>query len=332
MKIIKTDWFPILLGLIILIIIGDNVISGPARQNSLSLIPGLNNAKNQWHPPDIYQIPETPEGDLIRYGRDLIANTSRYLGPRGKVAHISNGLNCQNCHLDAGARIYSNAMVDVSTVYPTFRPRSGIVESIEFRVNDCMMRSMNGQPLDSGGREMEAIVAYLKWLGNGMPKELATRPEWNLEDLPYLDRAADPAKGEIVFLNKCSTCHGTDGMGLPHADSSGYVYPPLWGPDSYNTGAGLYRLARFSSLVKTTMPFGVSHEFPQLTDEEAWDVAAFVNSQPRPEKFFAGDWPDLTKKSIDFPYGPYTDGFSEKQHKYGPFKPIVEARKAMKKK
>lgn len=320
------------LGLVIMFVIADRLFSGPEMLQASSMIPKLKAEKTQWRPPDIFQIPSTPEGEMIRYGRELIANTSEYLGPRGMVAQISNGLNCQNCHLDAGARIYANSMADVSSVYPTYRPRSGILESIEFRVNDCMIRSMNGQALDSAGKEMRAIVAYLKWLGNGMPKELAEKPEWNLEDLPYLDRAADPEKGKIVFLNKCAICHGTDGLGLPSPHSSGYLFPPLWGPDSYNTGAGLYRIARFASLVKTTMPFGATHDLPQLSDEEAWDVAAFVNSQPRPEKFFSQDWPDVTKKSVDYPYGPYTDGFSETQHKYGPYKPIIAARKAMKKK
>jgi thiosulfate dehydrogenase len=223
-------------------------------------------------------------------------------------------------------------MVDVSTVFPTYRPRSGIVESIEFRVNDCMLRSMNGQALDSAGKEMRAIVAYLKWLGNGMTNEIAKSPEWNLEDLPYLDRAADPEKGKIVFLNKCTACHGSNGLGLLQPDSSGYVFPPLWGPDSYNTGAGLYRLARFASFVKATMPFGASHDIPQLSNEEAWDVAAFVNSQPRPEKAFTQDWPDISKKAVDFPFGPYADEFSEAQHKYGPYKPIIAARKTSAKK
>jgi thiosulfate dehydrogenase len=110
-------------------------------------------------------------------------------------------------------------------------------------------------------------------------------------------------------------------------DSSFYLYPPLWGPNSYNVSAGLFRLSRFASFVKNNMPFGLaSHNSPQLTDEEAWDVAAFVNSQPRPEKFFSYDWPKKETKPVDHPFGPYADNFSEKQHKYGPFPPIQEAR------
>jgi thiosulfate dehydrogenase len=71
----------------------------------------------------------------------------------------------------------------------------------------------------------------------------------------------------------------------------------------------------------------VNHENTQLTDEEAWDVAAFVNSQPRPHMPVPQDWPDKSKKPIDHPFGPYADQFTEEQHKYGPFKPIQEERK-----
>ena len=79
------------------------------------------------------------------------------------------------------------------------------------------------------------------------------------------------------------------------------------------------------------MPFNQStHTNPALTTEEAWDVAAFVNSQPRPQKDISKDWPDISKKPVDHPFGPYTDGFSEQQHKFGPFAPIVEARKKQK--
>ncbi len=331
MKLLRTDGFPILLGLIILIVIGNKLLKGAGRHNTISVIPETKSVKKQWRPPDILDLPATPEADLIRYGRDLIANTSKYLGPRGIVTHVGNGLNCQNCHIDAGARPFGNSMADVAITYPIYRPRSGIIESIEFRVNDCMLRSMNGKAIDSTGKEMRAIVAYLLWLGKDMPKEMEKDPGQGLDYVPLLERAADPVKGEVVYMSKCRSCHGAHGEGIPKPDSTGYIYPPLWGNDSYNTGAGLYRLTRFAGFVKSTMPFGATHDIPQLTNEEAWDVGAFVNSQPRPEFFFKGDWPDIRKKAIDHPYGPYADGFSERQHKYGPYKPIIQARDANKK-
>ena len=67
------------------------------------------------------------------------------------------------------------------------------------------------------------------------------------------------------------------------------------------------------------MPNGASFDNPILTDEEAWDVAAYVNSMPRPHKTFAADWPDISAKPFDHPFGPYADDFTEQQHKLGPF-------------
>jgi thiosulfate dehydrogenase len=235
-------------------------------------------------------------------------------------------MNCQNCHIDAGSKPYANCFSAVASIYPVFRPRSGIVESIEFRINDCLRRSLNGQPIDSLSKEMRGIVSYLKWIGKDVRKGVKPKGA-GTEDVPFLNRAADPGKGKLVYETRCMSCHGITGKGVLNADSTGFVYPPLWGPESYNTGAGLYRLSRFAGYVKSSMPFGTAtHEKPQLSNEETWDVAAYVNSQPRPVKLFRGDWPDISKKAIDYPFGPYTDGFSEKQHKYGPFLPIKKAR------
>jgi thiosulfate dehydrogenase len=104
----------------------------------------------------------------------------------------------------------------------------------------------------------------------------------------------------------------------------------LWGPNSYNTGAGLYRISRFAAFVKYNMPFTPVHVEPQLTDEQAWDVAAYVNSQPRDTFHAPEDWPDISSKPPDHPFGPFADGFSEHQHKYGPFQPIVNAKEKQK--
>jgi thiosulfate dehydrogenase len=98
-----------------------------------------------------------------------------------------------------------------------------------------------------------------------------------------------------------------------------WKYPPLWGAESYNTGAGLFRISRFAAFIKANMPYGVTAESPLLTDEQAWDIAAFVNSRPRPHRDFPSDWPDLSAKPIDHPFGPYADQYGEEDHKYGPY-------------
>jgi thiosulfate dehydrogenase len=280
-----------------------------------------------YFPPDTSQIQQSPQVEMIRYGRELIVDTRKYLGPEGIVAQVSNRLNCQSCHLEGGAKAaaYSANFLGVAANYPLYRNRSGMTETIQFRINDCMIRSMNGKPLDTAGREMKAIVAYILWLGKDVPYRVKPLNS-SIEQLPYMQRAADTIRGKNVFTIKCQLCHGVNGNGGYSVDSALY-YPPLWGPGSYNTAAGMYRLSRLAGFVKNNMPYGVSHGQSQLSDEECWDVAAYINAKPRPHKDFPSDWPDIRKKAIDHPFGPYADSFSEQQHKYGPFGQIANERK-----
>lgn len=281
--------------------------------------------EKDWKAPDTLSIPHDTKGELIRYGRDLITNTAFYLGPKGKVNHQGNAMNCQNCHLDAGTRLYANTFSAVYSIYPKFRPRSGSVENLVKRINDCMERSMNGTKLDSTSREMQAMIAYINWIGKDVKKGKLPKGA-SVVDLPYLDRAADPAKGKPAFEKNCVECHTSGGGGKLNANGIGYQYPPLWGDSSYNVSAGLYRLSRLAGFIKSNMPnLKSSHERPFLTDEEAWDIAAYISSMPRPDKRFKDDWPDISKKPFDHPFGPYNDNFTEEQHKYGPFKEIADA-------
>ncbi|WP_296702538.1 c-type cytochrome [Algoriphagus sp.] len=277
-----------------------------------------------WTAPAWSKVDEEPNAEVIKYGRELIANTSEYLGPNGKVRKISNGLNCQNCHLQAGTVPLGNNYSAVASTYPKVRGRSGTEEDVQSRINGCFQRSLNGEALPNNSKEMIAMVAYMNWLGQNVPK--GEKPIGaGIYEIPLLDRAADPIKGKIVYDKECVACHMTDGQGLAKSDGSGYTYPPLWGEHSYNQKAGLYRMSRFAGYVRANMPFGATYENPILTDEEAWDVAAYVNSLDRPTRDFPNDWPDISKKPIDHPFGPYADEFSEQQHKFGPFKPIKEA-------
>jgi len=326
MKFLRESWFPFLLGLIILIVILDQVLFTSATVKDDFSIPETNTSADEWQAPDINALPDDEQGRLILYGHELITNTSLFFGPKGKIMSVTNGMNCQNCHLDAGAKSFAGCFSAVASTYPRYRERSGRVESIEFRINDCMMRSLDGKAIDSIGKEMRAMVAYLKWIGKDVSKNKKPKGA-GLEDLSFLNRAADPEKGKKIFISKCTSCHGDNGQGLLNHDSSFYLYPPLWGSNSFNVSAGLYRITRLASFIKNNMPFGLAtQKSPQLTDEEAWDVSAFIISQPRPEKFFSEDWPKKETKPVDYPYGPYTDNFSEKQHKYGPFIPIQEVK------
>lgn len=279
-----------------------------------------------WTAPDVNSISDTRQKELVLYGQELIAHTAKYLGPNGSVLKMSNGLNCQNCHLQAGTAVFGNNYGSVASLYPKFRARSGSVEDIYKRVNDCFERSLNGKALNKSGKEMQAIVSYINFVGSNVEKGKKAEGS-GLKELAWLDRAADPENGKIVYTTKCQSCHQANGEGVFSADKTEYTFPTLWGKNSFNDGAGLYRISNFAKYVKYNMPQGVTHLSTQLSDEEAWDVAAFVISQPRPHINVPKDWPDISKKPVDHPFGPYADAFAEKQHKYGPFKPIVQEQK-----
>jgi thiosulfate dehydrogenase len=225
--------------------------------------------------------------------------------------------------LQAGTAAFGNNYGSVASLYPKFRARSGTIENIYKRVNECFERSLNGKAIDTTGKEMAAIVTYIKFIGSNVEKGKKAEGS-GFKDLTFLDRPADPIKGQIIYTSKCQSCHQPNGEGLLNADKTEFTYPALFGKSSFNDGAGLYRISNFAKYVKYNMPQGATYQNPQLSDEEAWDVAAFVLTEERPHINVPKDWPDKAKKPIDYPFGPYTDIFSEKQHKLGPFKPIID--------
>jgi thiosulfate dehydrogenase len=284
-----------------------------------------------WTVPEIGALPNNAYGRRVRRGRDLVTATYARIGPevpdRAK-RFAGNNLACGNCHLQAGTKKFGIPLFGLYGEFPAYSARRGAEISLEDRLDACMTRSMNGRPLPANGPEMRALVAYIKFLSTGVPPGQAV-PGLGVGKMPELDRAADPARGEVGYVRNCALCHAPDGAGirrsLPTTDL-GYMVPPLWGSDSFNDGAGMARLITAANFIHFNMPHGTDYLNPQLTVEQAWDIAAYMVSQPRPRK--AGldkDYPDLLEKPVDTPYGPYADGFSETQHKYGPFAPIRAA-------
>jgi thiosulfate dehydrogenase len=267
-----------------------------------------------WQAPDTASMPNIE----VRYGRNLIVKTAYYLGPKGIVDSISNGMNCQNCHLEAGTKPFGNNFGSVASLYPKFRARSGGLESLGKRVNDCIQRSLNGKAIDSLSKEMRAMVAYISWLGKDVPKGKKAEGS-GLMELEFLNRAADPVKGKLLYEQKCTVCHQKNGQGMLTSNKKTYIYPPLWGEGSFNTAAGLYRISNFAKYLRANMPQGATFDKPLLTEEESWDISAYVVSLPHPKKDFKEDWPKVETKPFDHPFGPYGDSMSEKQHKYGPW-------------
>jgi len=88
----------------------------------------------------------------------------------------------------------------------------------------------------------------------------------------------DPERGKAVYAERCSLCHGQDGQGQ-YVDGQ-IVFPALWGTESYNWGAGMHKVDTAGAYIKYNMPLGMPNT---LSDQEVWDVAAYMNSHERPQ-------------------------------------------------
>jgi thiosulfate dehydrogenase len=171
---------------------------------------------------------------------------------------------------------------------------------------------------------MKALLAYIQFLSTGVP--VGKSPEGRGSPaLALLARAADPNRGADLYQKNCALCHQPDGQGKRNGtagDAKGYAYPPLWGPDSFNDGAGMHRLIASASFIRANMPFGTRYDAPALSAEDAWDVAAYINSQPRPHRdHLDTDYPNRARKPVDAPFPPFPDKFPLEQHRLGPSLP-----------
>jgi len=275
---------------------------------------------------DITLLDNSKANEAIKYGHKLFVQTPKYIGPDNgdsNQAYSGNRLACNNCHLQSGTKPYSAPLIGIINRFPQYRGRENKIGSIEERINGCMERSLNGRMMPPDSKEMKAIVAYLTWLSRFSPEDGKVKGQGFLKiEIP--NRAVNLKKGQQIFESNCIACHGKNGQGVKASDSYTYHYPPLWGNDSYNNGAGMTRVITSAKFIKANMPYGTTYEAPVLTDEEAYDVAGYINQQKRPSKPNSEyDFPDLIKKPVSTPYPPYADSFSVEQHQLGPFQPIM---------
>lgn len=259
-------------------------------------------------------------------GSEILNKTHLYIGPNAKdetKRYAGNHLSCSSCHAKGGTVQNQSGYVGIYARFPQYNARGDKVVTLTDRINGCMQRSMNGKVMPPNSPEIKAMLAYMHWISQGVSVGAHVEGE-GLANVALIDRAADPAKGKVIYEEKCVACHGANGEGMQNPDwKSGdyYLYPPLWGNDSYNTGAGMYRLIKAAQYIKHNMPqFDAT-----LSDEEAFDVASYINTQPRPVKSNReADFPDRKVKPADMDVGPYNDSFTIEQHKFGPYKPMMK--------
>lgn len=279
---------------------------------------------------DTTKMPGGKYGEAVRYGRQLMLHTAYYIGPEGVNGHYTgNKMNCTNCHRDAGTRPYAFNLVRAFRDYPQYRAREGRILSLAERINNCVMRPNLGRPLPLDGREMISIMAYLKFLSDSSVVTKTTRGLKNMEvELP--DVAASSNRGEALYSQNCERCHAKNGEGKMRFDNVTYEYPPVWGLLAYRPGSSMHRVVKLAQWLKGNMPYDKTWPGKTfLTDTEALDIAAFINDDKKHQRPLAKttgeiDYPHYEEKAIDYDKGPFKDPFSEQQHKYGPYKPIID--------
>jgi len=233
-------------------------------------------------PPAESTIPRGPEGDAIRLGKLLLTDTRKQLPD-----NVGNGLNCSNCHLNAGTVAYAAPFAGLWGMFPEYRSRGAKIDSLQERINDCFLRSMNGKPLAYDSKEMNAMLMYMRWLSTGVP----TGTEVIGRGFGQVDTTLAPnaARGKTRYEQKCASCHG-DKVDDDRNPAVGYIFPPLWGRDSFNIGAGMARTYTAAAFIKHNMPLGQGNT---LSEQEAIDIADYVTHQPRPAFAPAkNDWPN----------------------------------------
>jgi thiosulfate dehydrogenase len=283
----------------------------PDKQAELKLAPVVGTA-DYLQPRELADIPQGVFGDKVKLGYRLFVNTQQLRGQ-----YVGNELNCSNCHMDAGRKANASPLWAAYLAYPAYRKKNDKVNSYQERIQGCFTYSMNGTAPESGSQELVALSAYSYWLtmsglmdkyrvAGDVPElsdaelvkggkredfvlseviaaamtmdERAKLPGRGFPAIPKPEQAYSPERGAEVYKAHCQACHGDNGQGL--AIAGVYSLPPLWGPDSFNWGAGMHRVNTAANFIYENMPFGKSM---QLSHQQAWDVAAFVVSHERPQ-------------------------------------------------
>lgn len=229
-----------------------------------------------WRPPSIADLPHDSLAGAIRRGLALITATA------DSLPHFVGGnLSCTSCHLDQGRRATAAPLTGSFARYPRYIERTGAVVSMEDRINYCMTRSLAGSRLPNDSREMQDMLAYLAFMSRGVP----IGAQLPVQGMPAMPKGVgDTARGANVYRASCARCHGLDGGGM-------LKVPALWGAKSFSIGASMARQERAASFIRHNMPFDKPGT---LSDGEAYDVAAYITSRPRP---------DMPEKARDWPFG-----------------------------
>ncbi|HEU0230322.1 MAG TPA: c-type cytochrome [Burkholderiaceae bacterium] len=251
-------------------------------------------------PPPADSIPNNAFGKMVREGQDIFLRTGRYAGK-----YVGNSMNCVSCHIDAGRRAGASPLWAAYVLYPQYRSKNGHVNTLAERLQGCFRFSMNGVMPPADSHTIAALETYMFWMAKGAPTGVKLAGQ-GFKKLPPPPQPADYVRGQKVFEQHCVLCHGANGEGQGVAGHQ--VFPALWGDESYNWGAGMHSVSTAAAFIKANMPLSKGGS---LSDQEAWDVAYFVNAHDRPQdprfngsveetrKKFHGSSADLYGKTIN---------------------------------
>lgn len=246
-------------------------------------------------PPPDSAIPDNEFGKEVRLGQSIFNDTGRMA-----AAFVGNTLRCASCHVDAGRRANSAPLWAAYVTYPAYRSKNGHVNTLAERFQGCFRYSMNGKAPPLGDRVLVALESYAFFLAKGAPVGTALKGRgYPTPAKPALPM--DFARGALVYAQKCALCHGADGQG--QSSHGAVVFPPLWGAHSFNWGAGMSSIKNAAGFIQANMPFSQGNT---LTDQQAWDVAYFVDSHERPQDpRYAGSIAATRNKYHDSPNDMY---------------------------
>ena len=260
-------------------------LPGPLVSSSTTMVTAWEVPNN---PLDDPALGGSESADRIRWGFRLFTDTP------GEAPHLTpGGVSCNNCHINAGQRERALPLVGVTAMFPEYNRRAGRDFTIEDRIVGCFLRSQNSTGLIASASptvddrvlptpetpEVLAIADYLRWLSRGF--EPGENPAWRrrntiAEEYRLPMDQLDPKLGETIFMERCTNCHGEDGQGVQIGTKKA---GPLWGPDSWNDGAGASRIYTLAGIIRYMMPY---MDPGSTTDEEAQHLSAFINSKTRP--------------------------------------------------
>lgn len=225
-----------------------------------------------FEPPPVATIPDDEYGRQAELGRAIFNGESSLIAP-----FVGNALRCASCHLGEGRLPHAAPLWAGYVAYPAYRSRNARVDTFAERLRDCFRYNMDGQPPPLGDRVLVALETYAHFLAKGAPTGAPLQGR-GYPSAGKPAQAPDPERGRAVYEQRCALCHGADGQG--QAARGITVFPPLWGPKSFNWGSAMSSIERSAGFIKANMPLGNGNS---LSTQDAWDVASFVGRHDRPQ-------------------------------------------------